>query len=178
MGRIADLCSEIAAAADDSEDGLVLPADAREKLRADWSDADIEDALSLVAAQSLQNDLVEVADSMSARLLELLGTWGEARGWTAAVEGHASISIDVIRQLAHRLDQLEEILEFFRDEKGPDRRAFDQLQRRLMDQGIEEEMRPDWERRGSDWEKQGGGIEEAPRSEWEKQRQGGRGDEP
>jgi len=150
MGRIADLCSEIAAAADDGEDGLVLPAEAREKLREEWSDADIEDALVLVHAQSLQNELVEVADSMSARLLELLGTWGEARGWTAAVEGHASISIDVIRQLAHRLDRLEEMLELFRDEKGPDRRAFDQLQRRLMDHGIEEEMRPEWERQRRD----------------------------
>src|SRR5512136_1212446 len=150
MGRIADLCGEIAVAADDGVDGLVLSPEAREQLRADWSDADIEDALALVAAQSLQNELVEAADSMSARLLELLGTWGEPRGWTAAVEGHASVSIEVIRQLAHRLDQLEEILEFFRDEKGPDRRGFDQLQRRLMDQGIEEEMRPDWEKERRD----------------------------
>jgi len=146
MGRIADLCSDIAAAADEGEDGLVLPADVREKLLEHWSDADIEDALVLVHAQFLQNELVEVADSMSARLLDLLGTWGEARGWKAAVEGHASVSIDDIRQLAHRLDHLEETLELFRDEKGPDRRAFDQLQRRLMDHGIEDEMRPDWER--------------------------------
>ncbi len=171
MGRIADLCSDIAAAADEGEDGLVLPAEAREKLREEWSDADIEDALVLVHAQSLQNELVEVADSMSARLVELLGTWGEARGWTAAVEGNASVSIDVIRQLAHRLERLEEILELFRDEKGPDRRAFDQLQRRLMDHGIEDEMRPDWER-------QGPGVEEGPRSAREKQRRGGRGGEP
>jgi hypothetical protein len=171
MGRIADLCSEIAAAADDGEDGLVLPAEARERLREGWSDADIEDALALVHAQSLQNELVEVADSMSSRLLELLGTWGEARGWTAAVEGHASVSIEVIRQLAHRLDRLEEILEMFRDEKGPDRRGFDQLQRRLMDQGIEEEMRPDWE-------KQGRGIEEETGPESGKRRPGGRGDGP
>jgi hypothetical protein len=148
MGRIGDLCTEIAATADETDDGLVLPAEAREQLRGEWSDADIEDALALVAAQSLQNDLVEAADSMCARLLELLGTWGEARGWTAAVEGHASVSIDVIRQLAHRLDHLERILERCRDEKGPDRRGFDALQRRLMDHGIEEEMRPEWEKPG------------------------------
>ncbi len=170
MGRIADLCSEIAEAADEGEDGLVLPAEAREKLREHWSDADIEDALVLVHAQSLQNELVEVADSMSARLLELLGTWGGTAGWTAAVEGHASVSIDDIRQLAHRLDRLEEMLELFRDEKGPDRRAFDQLQRRLMDHGIEEEMRPDWE-------KDGGGLEGEPSPEGQRQRQGGGGDE-
>jgi hypothetical protein len=171
MGRIADLCTEIAAAADEGEQGLVLPAEAREKLREEWSDADIDDALALVHAQSMQNDLVEVADSMSARLLELLGTWGESRGWAAAVEGHASVSIDVIRQLAHRLDQLEEILELFRDEGGPDRRAFDQLQRRLMDQGIEEEMRPEWEGPYR-------GVADETRPEGEKRRRGGQGDEP
>jgi hypothetical protein len=169
MGRIADLCSDIAEAADEGKDGLVLSAEAREKLRGQWSDADIDDALALVHAQSLQNELVEVADSMSARLLELLGTWGEARGWTAAVEGHASVSMDDIRQLAHRLDHLEEMLDLFRDEKGPDRRGFDQLQRRLMDHGIELEMRPDWEK--------GPGVEDEPNPEWERQRRGNRGDE-
>jgi hypothetical protein len=72
--------------------------------------------------------------------VELLGTWGEARAWAAAVEGHAGVSLDVIDQLARRVDRLEEILEAFRDDKGPDRRGFDELRRRLMDQGIEEEM--------------------------------------
>jgi len=80
--------------------------------------------------------------------VELLGAWGEAKAWAAAIEGHATISVDVIRQLAHRLDRLEEVLEVYRDQKGPDRRGFDELQRRLMDQGIEDEMRPDWERQG------------------------------
>jgi hypothetical protein len=146
MGRIADLCGEVAAAAEEGPAGWALPAEAWDRLREEWPDADIEDALRLVEDSLRQSELVEAADSMSARLVELLGTWGEARAWTAAVEGHASISIEVIRQLAHRLDRLEEALEFFREQKGPDRRAFDALQRRLMDQGIEEEMRPDWER--------------------------------
>ncbi len=151
MGRIVDLCGDVAAAADEGPDGrFQLSAQAREQLRGEWSDADIEDALALANAQSLANDLVEAADSMSARLLELLGTWGEARAWTAAVEGHARISIDVIRQLAHRLDHLEQILELCRDQNAPDRRAFDALQRRLMDQGIEDEMRPEWEKPGRD----------------------------
>ena len=48
MGRIVDLCGEIAANADEGPDGLVLPPDAWAKLRADWPDEDIEDALSLV----------------------------------------------------------------------------------------------------------------------------------
>ena len=148
MGRIVDLCSEVAAVADEGPEGLLLPPDAWDRLRETWSDDDIEDALGFVKDSLLQSELVESADSLSARLVELLGTWGEAKAWTAAVEGHASISIDVIRQLAHRLERLEEILELFRDQKGPDRRGFDQLQRRLMDQGIEEDMRPDWERMG------------------------------
>jgi hypothetical protein len=146
MGRIADLCGDVAAAAEEGPEGFQLSPEARAELRGEWSDADIEDALALVNAQMLQTELVEAADSMSCRLVELLGTWGEARAWTAAVEGHASISIDVIRQLAHRVDRLEEILELCREQKGPDRRGFDALQRRLMDQGIEDEMRPDWEK--------------------------------
>jgi len=167
MGRIADLCGEVAAAADEGPEGdYQLSAEAREELRGEWSDADIDDALALVNSQMLQMELVEAADNMSARLLELLGTWGEARAWTAAVEGHASISIDVIRQLAHRLDYLEEILNRCRDQKAPDRRGFDALQRRLMDQGIEDEMRPEWEKQQRD---------EADR---QKQEGDGTGDEP
>jgi hypothetical protein len=145
MGRIVDLCTEIVAAADEGPEGLVLPPDAWDRLRADWPDEDIEDALAFARDSLLQTELVDAADSLSARLVELLGTWGDAKGWTAAVEGRATLSVDVIRQVAHRLDRLEEILEVYRDEKPPDRRGFDQLQRRLMDEGIEDDMHPDWE---------------------------------
>ena len=137
MGRIVDLCGEVAAAADEGPEGLVLPLEAWDRLRDDWSDEDIEDALGLVKDSLLQSELVEAADSLSARLVELLGTWGEAKAWAAAVEGHAAIPLAAIRQLAHRLDRLEEVLELFRDQAGPDRRGFDELQRRLMDLGIE-----------------------------------------
>jgi len=148
MGRIVDLCGEVAAAADEGPEGLILPLDAWDRLRDDWSDEDIEDALGLVKDSLQQSELVEAADSLSARLVELLGTWGEAKAWAAAVEGHAAIPVAAIRQLAHRLDRLEEILELFRDQKGPDRRGFDELQRRLLDLGIEEDMRPDWAQQG------------------------------
>jgi hypothetical protein len=148
MGRIVDLCGEVAAAADEGPVGLVLPPDAWERLRADWSDEEIEDALGFVKDSLLQSELVEAADSLSARLVELLGTWGDAKGFAAAVQGRTTISVDVIRQIAHRVERLEEILELLRDQKGPDRRGFDALQRRLIDQGIEEEMRPDWEKQG------------------------------
>ena len=145
MGRIVDLCGEIAAEADEGPEGLVLPPETWNRLRETWSDDDIEDALGFVKDSLLQSELVESADSLSARLVELLGTWGEGKTWLDAVEGRAVLTVDVIRQLAHRLDRLEEILELFRDQKGPDRRGFDRLQRHLMDQGIEDEMRPEWQ---------------------------------
>lgn len=145
MGRIVDLCGDVAAAADEGPDGLVLPVDAWDKLRGDWSDEDIEDALALVRDSLVQSELVEAADSLSARLVELLGTWGEAGAWAAAVEGHASVPLEVIGQLARRVDRIEEVLEAFRDDSGPDRRGFDALRRRLIDQGIEEEMQGDAE---------------------------------
>jgi len=151
MGRIVDLCGEIAAAYEEGPEGrLVLPPEAWDRLRQSWPEEDIEDALGFVHDSLLQDELVESADSLSARLVELLGTFGEAKAWAAAVEGHASISIDVIRQLAHRLERLEEILDVYRDQERPDRRGFDELQRRLMDQGIEDEMRPDWEKPAKD----------------------------
>jgi len=140
MGRIVDLCGEVAAAADEGPEGPVLPAEAWERLRAEWSDEDIEDALAFVKDSLLQSELVEAADSLSARLVDLLGTFGDAKAWAAAVEGRASLSLEDIGQLARRVDRAEEILEAFRDDKGPDRRGFDALRRRLMDQGIEQEM--------------------------------------
>jgi hypothetical protein len=83
---------------------------------------------------------VEAVDSLSARLVELLGSWGEQRAWEAAVEGHANVPVDVIGQLARRVDRVEEILGVYRDDQGPDRRGFDALRKRLINQGIEKEM--------------------------------------
>lgn len=140
MGRIVDLCGEVAALAEEGPEGLVLDAEAWDRLRADWSDEDIEDALGFVKDSLLQTELVEAADSLSARLVELLGSWGEAKAWAAAVEGHASVPIDVIGQLARRVDRIEEVLGAYRDDGGPDRDGFDELRRRLIDHGIEEEM--------------------------------------
>jgi hypothetical protein len=146
MGRFADLLGEIAANADAASGELVLPVESRDSLRQSFSEEEIDDALVMVRESYFQDALVQAADSLSARMVELLGAWGEAKAWRAAVEGHATLPIEVIRQLAHRVDRLEEALETFRDDRGPDRRGFDRLQRRLMDQGIEDEMRPDWEK--------------------------------
>ena len=140
MGRMVDLCGEVAAAADEGPDGLALSAEAWDRLRAEYSDEDIEDALAFVKDSLMQSELVEAADSLSARLVEVLGSWGDAKAWAAAVEGHASVPLDVIGQLARRVDRVEEILETYRDDKGPDRRGFDELRRRLIDHGIETEM--------------------------------------
>jgi uncharacterized protein with von Willebrand factor type A (vWA) domain len=140
MGRMVDLCGEVAAAADEGADGLALSAEAWDRLRAEYSDEDIEDALAFVKDSLLQSELIEATDSLSARLVELLGSWGDPKAWAAAASGHASVPLDVIGQLARRVDRVEEILETYRDDKGPDRKGFDELRRRLMDHGIETEM--------------------------------------
>jgi hypothetical protein len=142
MGRIVDLCGEVAAAADEGPEGLVLPPEAWDRLRDDWEEEDIEDALGFVRDSLLQGDLLDAAESLSTHLVEVLGTFGEAKAFEQAVAGHAEIGIEVVRQLAHRVERLEEILEAYREGKGPDRMGFDALQRRLLDVGIESEMRP------------------------------------
>jgi hypothetical protein len=141
MGRIVDLCGEVAAAADEGPEGLILPPEAWDRLRADWEDEDIEDALGFVHDSLLQGELVEAAESLSTRLVEALGEFGEASSFERALLGKAEIGIDLVRQLAHRVERLEEILESYREGEGPDRSGFDALQRRLLDQGIEHEMR-------------------------------------
>jgi hypothetical protein len=140
MGRIVDLLGEVAAAAEEGGDGLVLPPDAWERLRADWDDEDIDDALGIVQAELLKAELVESADSLSARLVEVLGALGEPAAFAQAAAGQAVISVEVLGQLTRRVARLEEILEAYRDGAPPDRRGFEALQQRLADHGIEREM--------------------------------------
>ena len=140
MGRIVDLLGEVAAAADEGPEGLVLSAEEWDRLRADWTDEDIEDALSLVHDSLLQSELVEASDSLSARMLEVLGDFGDAASFSRAQAGGANIDLELIGHLARRVARLEEVLEIYRDGKPPDRRGFDELRRRLADRGIEDEM--------------------------------------
>jgi hypothetical protein len=140
MGRIVDLCGEVAAAAEEGPDGLILPPDVWERLRADWDDEDIEDALGLVHDSLLQAELVESADTLSARLVEVLGRFGDAGEFQKAAADSGSLSFEAIGQIARRVARLEEILEAYREGAPPDRRGFDALQRRLADHGIEDEM--------------------------------------
>ena len=140
MGRIVDLCGEVAAAAEEGPDGLILPPDVWERLRADWDDEDIEDALGLVHDSLLQAELVESADTLSARLVEVLGRFGDGGEFQKAAADNGSLSFEAIGQIARRVARLEEILEAYREGAPPDRRGFDALQRRLADHGIEDEM--------------------------------------
>lgn len=145
MGRIVDLCGEIAAAAEEGPDGLIVPPDVWERLRADWDDEDIEDALGLVHDSLLQAELVESADTLSARLVEVLGRFGDGDEFQKAAADKGSLSFEAIGQIARRVGRLEEILEAYREGAPPDRRGFDALQRRLADHGIEDEMEADRE---------------------------------
>ncbi len=145
MGRIVDLCTEIAATVDEGPEGFILSLEAREQFLKEWSDDDIDDALNFVTDSFLQSELVEATDSLTARLLDLLSTFGEEKAFAAAVEGEARLEVSAIHQLAHRLHRVEEVLDIFRDQAAPDRQGFGALQQRLLDLGIEEEMQPDWE---------------------------------
>jgi hypothetical protein len=141
MGRIVDLLGEVAAAAEEGPEGLVLPAEDWDRLReSDWRDEDVEDALSLVHDSLLQGELLEAADSLSARLLEVLGGFGDAASFAQAQAGGARLPLDVVGHLARRVARIEEILEVYREGEAPDRAGFDALRRRLADLGIEEEM--------------------------------------
>ena len=140
MGRIVDLFSEVASEAEVGPSGMILPPDAYERLRQDWEDEDIEDAVKLVHDKLLEGELAESADSLSARMVDVLGEYGSTRGFQRALEGGAVLSLDLIGQLARRVARLEEVLDSFRDDGHPDRRAFESLRRRLMDVGIEKEM--------------------------------------
>jgi hypothetical protein len=143
MGRIVDLCGEVAAAAEEGPDGLILPPDVWERLRADWDDEDIDDALGLVHDSLLQAELVESADTLSARLVEVLGRFGDGDAFQKAAADNGVLSFEAIGQITRRVARLEEILEAYREGAPPDRRGFDELQRRLADHGIEEEMEAD-----------------------------------
>src|SRR5687768_395542 len=113
MGRIADLFGEVAAAAEEGPEGLVLPPEAWEQFRGEGTDEDIEDALSLVRDSLLHGELVESADSLSDRLLDMLGGFGQEAEFRKAAAGEGRISLEAIGQLARRLDRLEEILEVY-----------------------------------------------------------------
>lgn len=143
MGRIVDLLAEVVAEAEEGPDGqLVLEPDAWERLRGDWEDEDVEDVLELARNTLHQTELLEAADSLSARLVEWLGELGSEASFQRAVERGGTVPMETVAQLARRVERLEEALEALRDGPGPERAGFDALQERLMNRGIERLMRP------------------------------------
>ena len=146
MGRIVDLCGEIAAESEEGPEGLILSPDAWDRLRHDWTEEDIEDAMGLVRDSMLLGELVEASDSLNTRLLDVLGEFGDAAAFARAADGNGVVSLEAIGQLARRVDRLEEILEVYREGKPPDRQGFNLLRRRLADHGIEAELEAQDER--------------------------------
>jgi hypothetical protein len=140
MGRILDLCAEVAAAADEGGEGLVLSPEMWDRLREDWKDEEIEDALAFVRDSLLQGELVDAADSLSSELLTLLGGFGTAASFAKLEGGEARLSVETVARLARRVARMEEALLGFRDGVAPDNRGFAALQTRIMELGIEKEM--------------------------------------
>lgn len=140
MGRILDLCGEVAAVAEEGPAGLILDETDRQRFLEKWGEEEVEDALSLVHDSLLQSELVEAADSLSARLVELLGEFGDALSFSHVVAGEATLELESVGQLARRVARLEEILGQFRDAPPPETAGFEALRERLADYGIEDEM--------------------------------------
>ena len=138
MGRIVDLCGEIAAAAEEGPDGLVLAPDMWDQLREEWNDEEIEDALGLVRDSLMLAELVEASDSLSARLVDILGAYSDPKAFRLVEAGEATINLETVGQLARRVARLEDILEGYREGRGPDHTSFDALQERLAVHGLED----------------------------------------
>jgi uncharacterized protein with von Willebrand factor type A (vWA) domain len=140
MGRFADLCGDVAASLEEGVEGLALPPEAWDRFRASWEEEDIEDAIALVQESLLQGELIDAADSLSARMVDLLATFGGADAFQKVEGGQARLTLDDVGQLARRVGRLEDVLETFRDHPPAPNDAFDALRRRLADYGIEADM--------------------------------------
>lgn len=124
MGRLVDFYCEIAAEAEDGVEGLTLSNETRARLGADWSDDDIDDTLQLVDQNLRLDAIAEAADSLSAHLVELLGSFGEN-------PKEARLSVQTLAHLVRRVDYLEELLAGYREGSPVERGAFDQLTQKL-----------------------------------------------
>jgi hypothetical protein len=140
MGRFADLCGEVAASLEEDADGFKLPPEAWDRFRGEWTDEDVEDAMDLVQESLLQDELVDAADSLSARMVDWLSDFGAAGPFGEAQNGRAQLSVDTLGQLTRRVARLEEALTRYRDKQPPANAGFETLRRRIADHGIEEEM--------------------------------------
>jgi hypothetical protein len=141
MGRFAELCGEVAASMEEDVNGLTLPPEAWDRFRSDWQEEDIEDAMGLVQESLMLDELVDAADSLSARMVDWLGDFGTEASYRSTEAGEARVSLDALGQLTRRVARLEEALARYRDKLPPTNPGFETLRGRLANQGIEEEMR-------------------------------------
>ena len=137
-----DLITDVAASADEEGAKLSLPPGDFDRLRDDWGDDEIEDALALAQTAFHHEAVTEAADSLSARVLEILGTFADEKKFAKSMEPDAPVGAEALAQLARSVSYLEEALSLIRDSPPPDQTLFNQLLVRLANRGIEEEMAP------------------------------------
>ena len=142
MGRLIELLTDVAASADEQGTSLVLPNGDFDRLRDDWGDDEIEDALAVAQTAFHHEAVNEAADSLCARVIEVLGTFADEQRFLSAADPGAPLPTETLAQLARSVSYLEEALTLVRDAPPPDRTRFDKLLERLMNRGIEEEMGP------------------------------------
>ncbi|MEO8499793.1 MAG: hypothetical protein ABI565_02675, partial [Vicinamibacteria bacterium] len=100
MGRIVELITDVAASADEQGVDLKLPHSDFDRLRDDWGDDEIEDALALAQTAFHHEAVNEAADSLSARVIEVLGLFADPKRFVACGEPGAPLSHEVLAQLA------------------------------------------------------------------------------
>lgn len=142
MGRIVELITDVAASADEAGATLSLSHSDFDRLRDDWGDDEIEDALALAQVAFHHEAVNEAADSLSARVIEVLGLFADEKRFAECAREGAALSTETLAHLARSVVYLEEALSLVRDAPPPDRTRFDKLVERLANLGIETEMAP------------------------------------
>jgi antitoxin component HigA of HigAB toxin-antitoxin module len=142
MGRIVELITDVAASADEEGVNLRLPMVDFDRLRDDWGDDEIEDALALAQTAFHHEAISEAADSLCARVIEVLGTFADEKRFAAASEDGAPLPVETLAHLARSVAYLDEALALVRDAPPPDLTQFNKLLERLANRGIETEMAP------------------------------------
>ncbi len=142
MGRIVELITDVAASADEEGTNLTLPMVDFDRLRDDWGDDEIEDALALAQTAFHHEAVNEAADSLCARVIEILGTFADEKRFASCSEPGAPLPVEALANLARSVAYLEEALSLVRDAPPPDLGLFNKLLERLANRGIEAEMAP------------------------------------
>ena len=142
MGRLVELITDVAASADEEGTSLSLSPGDFDRLRDDWGDDEIEDALALAQTAFHHEAVNEAADSLSARVIEILGTFADEKRFASCAAPDAPLPTETLAQLARSVAYLEEALSLVRDAPPPDHTQFNKLLERLANRGIEAEMAP------------------------------------